>query len=48
MAAENSKIKAAIYARVSTFNGGQDPPQLNRMMQGAHEGRFDVVVVWRF
>ena len=23
-------------------------PQLNRMMQGAHERRFDVVVVWRF
>jgi DNA invertase Pin-like site-specific DNA recombinase len=23
-------------------------PQLNRMMQDAHERRFDVVVVWRF
>ena len=23
-------------------------PQLNRMMQDAHSGRFDVVVVWRF
>src|SRR5260370_40789396 len=75
-------IRAAIYARVSTLNGGQDPtmqtreleeycqrrgwevfdcyvdngvsgkkdsrPQLNRMMQDAHERRFDVVVVWRF
>ena len=77
-----SKVCAAIYARVSTLNGGQDPtmqtreleeycqrrgwevfdcyvdngvsgkkdsrPQLNRMMQDAHERRFDVVVVWRF
>jgi len=74
--------RAAIYARVSTINAGQDPtmqtreleeycqrrgwelhdiyvdngysgkkdsrPQLNRMMQDAHERRFDVVVVWRF
>src|SRR6516164_3180512 len=74
--------RAAIYARVSTVNSGQDPavqtrelkeycqrrrwevhdtyvdkgysgkkdsrPQLNRMMQDAHERRFDVVVVWRF
>jgi DNA invertase Pin-like site-specific DNA recombinase len=74
--------RAAIYARVSTLNGTQDPsmqtreleqycqrrgwqvfdcyvdngvsgkkdsrPQLNRMMQDAHERRFDVVVVWRF
>src|SRR5258707_15752534 len=73
---------AAIYERVSTLNGGQDPtmqtreleeycerrgwevfdcyvdngvsgkkdsrPQLNRMVQDAHERRFDVVVVWRF
>ena len=23
-------------------------PQLNRMMQDAHERKFDVVVVWRF
>src|SRR6201987_5594549 len=79
---EKAKIKAAIYARVSTVNAGQDPtmqtreleeyclrrgwqvfdlyvdngvsgkkdsrPQLNRMMQDAHERRFDVVVVWRF
>jgi DNA invertase Pin-like site-specific DNA recombinase len=79
---ECTKIGAAIYARVSTVNGGQDPtmqtreleeychrrgwhlfdtyidngfsgkkdsrPQLNRMMQDAHERRFDVVVVWRF
>src|SRR5258708_2793360 len=77
-----TKTYAAIYARVSTLNGGQDPsmqtreleeycqrrgwdvfdcyvdncfsgkkdsrPQLNRMMQDAHERRFDVVVVWRF
>jgi|SRR5579864_6790385 len=77
-----TKIHAAIYARVSTVNAGQDPtlqtrelqeycarrgwlvfdtyvdtgfsgkkdsrPQLNRMMQDAHERRFDVVVVWRF
>lgn len=77
-----TKVRAAIYARVSTLNGGQDPtlqtreleeycqrrgwqvfdcyvdngvsgkkdsrPQLNRMMQDAHERRFDVVVVWRF
>src|SRR5258707_4942442 len=76
------KAYAAIYARVSTVNGGQDPsmqtreleeycqrrgwevfdcyvdngvsgkkdsrPQLNRMVQDAHERRFDVVVVWRF
>ena len=75
-------VRAAIYARVSTLNGGQDPsmqtreleeycqrrgwqihdiyvdngfsgkkdsrPQLNRMMQDAHERRFCVVVVWRF
>jgi DNA invertase Pin-like site-specific DNA recombinase len=74
--------RAAIYARVSTLNGGQDPkmqtreleeycqrrgweaydtyvdngysgkkdsrPSLNRMMQDAHERRFDVIVVWRF
>src|ERR1700694_668272 len=74
--------RAAIYARVSTLNGHQDPsmqtreleeycrrrgwqvfdcyvdngvsgkkdsrPQLNRMMQDAHERKFDVVVVWRF
>ncbi len=78
----SSTISAAIYARVSTLNGNQDPsmqtrelkdycerrgwqvfdcyvdrgvsgkkdsrPQLNRMMQDAHERRFDVVVVWRF
>jgi DNA invertase Pin-like site-specific DNA recombinase len=77
-----TKVHAAIYARVSTLHGGQDPtlqtrelkeycqrrgwqvfdcyvdngfsgkkdsrPQLNRMMQDAHERRFDVVVVWRF
>ena len=77
-----TKVHVAIYARVSTLNGGQDPtlqtreleeycqrrgwhvfdcyvdngvsgkkdsrPQLNRMMQDAHERRFDVVVVWRF
>src|ERR1700720_1374368 len=77
-----STVRAAIYARVSTLNGSQDPsmqtreleeycqrkgwqihdiyvdngvsgkkdsrPQLNRMMQDAHERRFDVVVVWRF
>lgn len=77
-----SKVHAAIYARVSTINAGQDPtmqtreleeycqrrawkvfdcyvdngvsgkkdsrPQLNRMMQDAHERRFDFVVVWRF
>src|ERR1700730_10358953 len=75
-------VRAAIYARVSTLNGSQDPtmqtrelqeycqrrgwqvfdcyidngvsgkkdsrPQLNRMMQDAHERRFSVVVVWRF
>jgi DNA invertase Pin-like site-specific DNA recombinase len=75
-------VHAAIYARVSTLNGSQDPsmqtreleeycqrrgwqihdiyvdngvsgkkdsrPQLNRMMQDAHERRFSVVVVWRF
>jgi DNA invertase Pin-like site-specific DNA recombinase len=74
-------IRAAIYARVSTFNG-QNPdvqtreieeychrrgfevfgayvdkgvsgkkdsrPQLNRMMEDAHQRRFDVVVVARF
>jgi DNA invertase Pin-like site-specific DNA recombinase len=77
-----TKVHAAIYARVSTINAGQDStlqtrelkeycqrrgwqvfdcyvdngfsgkkdsrPQLNRMMQDAHERRFDVVVVWRF
>jgi DNA invertase Pin-like site-specific DNA recombinase len=77
-----STVRAAIYARVSTLNGSQDPtmqtreleeycqrrgwqvfdcyidngvsgkkdsrPQLNRMMQDAHERRFSVVVVWRF
>ena len=77
-----TRVPAAIYARVSTLNGGQDPtmqtreleeycqrrgwevfdcyidngvsgkkdsrPQLNRMMQDAHERRFSVVVVWRF
>lgn len=77
-----TRVHAAIYARVSTINGSQDPtlqtrelkeycqrrgwrvfdcyvdngfsgkkdsrPQLNRMMQDAHERRFDVVVVWRF
>jgi DNA invertase Pin-like site-specific DNA recombinase len=77
-----AKIHAAIYARVSTINAGQDPtlqtrelqeycerrgwlvfdtyvdngfsgkkdsrPQLNRMMQDAHERRFSVIVVWRF
>src|SRR5882724_9799896 len=77
-----TQVHAAIYARVSTVNAGQDPtlqtrelqeycerrgwlvfdtyvdngfsgkkdsrPQLNRMMQDAHERRFDVVVVWRF
>src|ERR1700694_3819759 len=75
-------VRAAIYARVSTLNGSQDPtmqtrelqeycqrrgwqvfdcyidngvsgkkdsrPQLNRMMQDAHERRFSVVVGWRF
>src|SRR5579862_7284786 len=75
-------VRAAIYARVSSLNGSQDPsmqtreleeycqrrgwqvhdvyvnngfsgkkdsrPQLNRMMQDAHERRFNVVVVWRF
>ncbi|MGB8590114.1 MAG: recombinase family protein [Candidatus Acidiferrales bacterium] len=75
-------VRAAVYARVSTLNGSQDPsmqtreleeycqrrgwqahdvyvdngvsgkkdsrPQLNGMMQDAHERRFDVVVVWRF
>jgi DNA invertase Pin-like site-specific DNA recombinase len=75
-------VRAAIYARVSTLHGGQDPtlqtrelkeycerrgwqvfdcyvdngfsgkkdsrPELNRMMQDAHERRFDVVVVGRF
>jgi DNA invertase Pin-like site-specific DNA recombinase len=78
----STTIRAAIYARVSTVNAGQDPsmqtreleeyckrrgwqvfecyvdngfsgkkdsrPQLNRMMQDAHERKFDVVVVWRF
>jgi DNA invertase Pin-like site-specific DNA recombinase len=73
--------KAAIYARISTFNG-QNPdvqtreieeycqrrgleifsvyvdrgvsgkkdsrPQLNRMMEDAHQRRFDVIVVARF
>jgi DNA invertase Pin-like site-specific DNA recombinase len=77
-----TSIRAAIYARVSTLNAGQDPtmqtrelqeycqrrgwavhdvyvdngvsgkkdsrPRLNRMMQDAHERRFDAVVVWRF
>jgi DNA invertase Pin-like site-specific DNA recombinase len=77
-----TRVRAAIYARVSTLNGSQDPtmqtreleeycqrrgwqvfdiyvdngvsgkkdsrPQLNRMMQDAHERKFDVVVVWRF
>ena len=75
-------VRAAIYARVSTLNGNQDPtmqtraleeycqrrgwqlhgvyvdngvsgrkdsrPQLNRMMQDAHERRFSVIVVQRF
>jgi DNA invertase Pin-like site-specific DNA recombinase len=75
-------VRAAIYARVSTVNVGQDPsmqtreleeycqrrgwevhdiyvdngysgkkdsrPDLNRMMQDAHERRFEVVVVLRF
>jgi DNA invertase Pin-like site-specific DNA recombinase len=79
---DQNQVRAAIYARVSTLNCGQDPtmqtreleeycqrrgwqvydtyvdngvsgkkdsrPQLNRMMQDAHERRFDVVVVWRF
>ena len=79
---EPTTVRAAVYARVSTLNGRQDPsmqtrdleeycqrkgwqihdiyvdngvsgkkdsrPQLNRMMQDAHERRFDVVVVWRF
>jgi DNA invertase Pin-like site-specific DNA recombinase len=79
---DTKQMRAAIYARVSTLNGGQDPsmqtreleeycqrrgwqvyetyvdngvsgkkdsrPELNRMMQDAHERRFDVVVVWRF
>jgi DNA invertase Pin-like site-specific DNA recombinase len=77
-----TNVHAAIYARVSTLNAGQDPtlqtrelkeycerrgwqvfdcyvdrgvsgkkdsrPELNRMMQDAHERRFSVVVVWRF
>ena len=76
------KVVAAVYARVSTVDHGQDPsmqtrelseycqrqgwqvfdlyvdngvsgkkdsrPQLNRMMQDAHNRHFDVVVVWRF
>src|SRR5258708_20345689 len=76
------RTHAAIYARVSTLNCGQDPtmqtreleeycqrrgwevfdcyvdngvsgkkdsrPQLNRMVQDAHERRFDVVVACRF
>src|ERR1700682_1988686 len=75
-------VRAAIYARVSTLNGSQDPtmqtreleeycqrrgwqvfdcyidngvsgkkdsrPQLNRLMQHAHERQFEVVFVWRF
>jgi DNA invertase Pin-like site-specific DNA recombinase len=79
---DSTTVRAAIYARVSTLNGNQDPtmqtreleeycqrrgwqvfdcyidngvsgkkdsrPQLNRMMQDAHERRFSVVVVWRF
>src|ERR1700752_5202256 len=79
---EPTTVRAALYARVSTLNGSQDPsmqtreleeycqrrgwhihdiyvdngvsgkkdsrPQLNRMMQDAHERRLDVVVVWRF
>jgi DNA invertase Pin-like site-specific DNA recombinase len=79
---ETTQIRAAIYARASTVNGGQDPsiqtreleeycqrrgwqvyrtyvdngvsgkkdsrPELNRMMQDAHERWFDTVVVWRF
>jgi len=33
----------------SGYSGKKDSrPQLNRMMQDAHERRFDVVVVWRF
>jgi DNA invertase Pin-like site-specific DNA recombinase len=82
MKTENPNLRAAIYARVSTLNAGQDPtmqtreleeycqrrgwrvygtyvdngvsgkkdsrPELNRMMQDAHERRFDVIVVWRF
>jgi len=33
----------------SGFSGKKDSrPQLNRMMQDAHERKFDVVVVWRF
>jgi site-specific DNA recombinase len=31
------------------YSGKKDSrPQLNKMMQDAHERRFDVVVVWRF
>jgi DNA invertase Pin-like site-specific DNA recombinase len=79
---DRTTVRAAIYARVSTLNGGQDPtmqtreleeycqrrgwqvhdiyvdngfsgkkdsrPQLNRMMQDAHERRFSVILVWRF
>src|SRR5450759_5871132 len=79
---DSTTVRAAIYARVSTVNGTQDPsmqtrelkeycqrrgwqihdiyvdngvsgkkdsrPQLNRMMQFAHERRFSVIVVWRF
>jgi DNA invertase Pin-like site-specific DNA recombinase len=75
------KIRVAIYARVSTLNGHQDPqmqlrelreyatqrgwlvtgeyvdqgvsgtkdsrPQLNRMMAGAHQRQFDVVLCWK-
>ena len=82
LSSDPTTVRAAIYARVSTLNGSQDPsmqtreleeycqrrgwqvhdvyvdngvsgkkdsrPQLNRMMQDAHERRFDVVVVWRF
>lgn len=82
MNTKNPDLRAAIYARVSTVNAGQDPtmqtrelqeycqrrgwniqdvyvdngvsgkkdsrPQLNRMIQAAHERRFDVIVVWRF
>ncbi|MFY9527950.1 MAG: recombinase family protein [Candidatus Acidiferrales bacterium] len=74
--------RAAIYGRVSTLNGGQDPsmqirelneycqhrgwvvagvyvdegisgaqdsrPQLNRLMEEAHQRHFDVAVCWKF